>query len=86
LLISLKSAETIAEVIKQVKGSTSHFINQNELIPDKFAWQTGYAGFSVSESIIEKVYVYIQHQKLHHQKKTFQQEFDEFIKLYGLDS
>jgi len=75
----------VANIIKQVKGSSSHWINEQNLIREKFAWQTGYAAYSVSESSVEKVFVYIENQKQHHQKKTFLQEYDEFIKLHGLE-
>ncbi|MFZ1573608.1 MAG: transposase, partial [Candidatus Kapaibacterium sp.] len=47
---------------------------------------TGYAAYSVSESVVEKVYEYIKNQKQHHAKKTFQQEYDEFIKIYGFEN
>ena len=83
-LFLLNSQKSIIEIIKQVKGSSSHFMNQNDLIPQKFSWQPGYAGFSVSESVVEKVYEYIKNQKQHHQKKSFQEEYDEFLKLYSL--
>ena len=82
-LFLLNPQKAIVNIIKQVKGSCSHFINENNLIEQKFAWQTGYAGYSVSESGVEKVYEYIRNQKQHHAKKTFQQEYDEFLKLYG---
>ncbi|MCF1752099.1 IS200/IS605 family transposase [Mariniradius sediminis] len=85
-LFLLNPQKSMAEVVKQIKGSSSHFINQNNLIGDKFSWQTGYAAFSVSESIVEKVFQYIQNQKQHHTKKTFQQEYDEFLKLYGFSA
>ncbi|MBL7831945.1 MAG: transposase [Saprospiraceae bacterium] len=82
----LNPQKSIADVIKQIKGSSSHYINQNNLIADKFAWQTGYAAYSVSESGVEKVFEYIKNQKQHHTMKTFQQEYDEFLKLYGLNN
>jgi REP element-mobilizing transposase RayT len=82
-LFLLSPQKTISDVVKQIKGSSSHFINQQELIPEKFSWQTGYAAYSVSESVVNKVFEYIQNQKIHHQKKTFQQEYDEFIQLVG---
>jgi putative transposase len=85
-LFLLNPKKSMAEVVKQIKGSSSHFINQNNLIGDKFSWQTGYAAFSVSESIVEKVFQHIQNQKQHHTKKTFQQEYDEFLKLYGFSA
>jgi REP element-mobilizing transposase RayT len=84
-LFLLSPQKSIAEIIKQVKGSSSHFINQQNVIPEKFAWQTGYAAYSVSESVVEKVHEYIKNQKRHHQKKTFQQEYDAFLKLYGIE-
>jgi REP element-mobilizing transposase RayT len=85
-LLLLNPQKSIADVIKQIIGSSSHYINQNNLIPDKFAWQTGYAAYSVSESGVEKVFQYIKNQKQHHQKKTFEQEYDEFMKLYGFEN
>ncbi len=85
-LFLLNPQKSIAEVIKQIKGSSSHFINQSNLTIDKFSWQTGYAAYSVSESVIAKVFNYIQNQKQHHSIKTFQQEYEEFINLYGLNN
>jgi REP element-mobilizing transposase RayT len=85
-LFLLSPKKSVAEVIKQIKGSSSHYINHNDLISEKFAWQTGYAAYSVSESVVEKVFLYIKNQKQHHQKKTFTQEHDEFLKLYGLQN
>ena len=73
----------IVDIIKQVKGNTSHWINQEDLITDKFAWQTGYAAYSVSESQLERVYNYIKNQKSHHVEKTYIDEFNEFISAHG---
>lgn len=81
----LSPQKSIAEVIKQIKGSSSHYINQNNLTSEKFSWQTGYAAYSVSESVVEKVFQYIDNQKEHHQKKSFQEEYEAFLKLYGLN-
>jgi REP element-mobilizing transposase RayT len=77
--------KTISDIVKQIKGSSSHFINREELILEKFAWQTGYAAFSVSESQLDAAYNYIKNQKEHHLKKNGQDEFDDFVKLHGLD-
>ncbi|TCN61287.1 IS200/IS605 family transposase [Flavobacterium circumlabens] len=76
--------KTISDIVKQIKGSSSHFINREDLILEKFAWQTGYAAFSVSESQVDAVYYYIKNQKQHHLKKNGQDEFDDFVKLHGL--
>jgi len=84
-LFLLSPQKSISDVIKQVKGSSSHSINEQNLIPEKFAWQTGYAAYSVSESQLEKVFNYIKNQKAHHAKKTFKDEYNEFLKLYGFE-
>ena len=78
-LFKLNSQKSIAEVIKQIKGSSSFYMNQNQIISEKFAWQTGYAAFSVSESGVKKVYEYIKNQKIHHQKNYFDDEFNAFV-------
>ena len=80
-LFSLNPNKSIAETIKQIKGSTSHSINENKLIAEKFSWQTGYAAYSVSDSVVPKVFDYIKNQKKHHAKKSYQQEYDEIIQM-----
>ncbi len=85
-LFILNREKSIAEGIKQVKGGSSHYINQNDLINEKFAWQTGYAAYSVSESTLDKVFTYIQNQKIHHQKKSFDNEYNELLKLQGFET
>jgi|SRR5690554_442421 len=83
-LFLLDRNKSIAEVIKQTKGSSSYFVNKNNLIPEKFAWQTGYAAFSVSESIADKVFFYIKNQKQHHQKTDYIREYKGFLKKHEL--
>lgn len=85
-LFLLNPRKSIAEVIKKIKGSSSRLINDHNMLPDKFAWQTGYAAFSVSESVVEKVFQYIKKQKQHHAHMTFQEEYDEYVKQYGWPS
>lgn len=76
--------KTISDIVKQIKGSSSHFMNRGEFILEKFAWQTGFAAFSVSESQLDVVFNYIKNQKQYHLKKNGQDEFDDFVKLHGL--
>ncbi|MCH5717566.1 transposase [Niabella hibiscisoli] len=85
-LFLLNREKSIAEVIKQIKGSSSHFINQNDFINEKFAWQTGYAAYSVAESALNSVFQYIQNQKNHHQKQSFDNEYLQLLKLYGFET
>ncbi len=63
-LFMLGSQKSISEVIKHIKGLSSHFINSHYATTEKFAWQKGYAAFSVSESRLYIVYRYIKDQKM----------------------
>jgi REP element-mobilizing transposase RayT len=83
-LFLLNPQKSVSDVIKQVKGASSHWANDTNFIPGKFVWQTGFAAYSVSESQLDKVYAYIRDQKAHHAKKTFAEEYDELLRLHGL--
>ncbi len=73
------SEEYIATIIA---NSSSEFINENHLCSGKFTWQQSASAFSVSKSDIDRVCKYILNQPEHHRKKTFEEEYNEFIKFY----
>jgi putative transposase len=83
-LLDLPTGLSIEEVAQLLKGSSSHWINVNDLVAGKFAWGRGYGAFSVSESNVGQVAAYIAGQGQHHRVRTFAQEFKEFIHRYGL--
>lgn len=82
-LFRLKSDQTIEKVMQLLKGESSFWINKQKLTNLHFGWQDEYFAVSVSESQVNKVRSYIKGQKKHHDKKTFQEEYDEFIEKYG---
>ncbi len=82
-LFRLKNDQTIKDMMQLIKGESSYWINKQKLTPSKFIWQDEYFAVSVSESQVDSVRRYIQNQEVHHSKKTFQQEYDEFIEKYG---
>ena len=84
VLIDLPTNLRLEEAIQLFKGSSSHWINENNLVAGKFAWGRGYAAFSVSHSAVAEVAKYIANQEEHHRKKTFSEEFKLFIKRYEL--
>ena len=84
-LIDLPTNKCIEEVLHLFKGASSHWINENRLLRGHFAWGRGYGAFSVSHSDIGRVAAYIARQEEHHRKKTFGQEFELFVKKYGLE-
>ncbi len=71
--------------MKLLKGESSHWINENNLISQKFNWQRGYGAFSVSPSHLTVVRKYIANQDEHHRTKTFLEEYNTILKKYGLD-
>jgi REP element-mobilizing transposase RayT len=83
-LIDLPTSKSIEEVVQWFKGSSSHWINQNGLLRGRFSWGRGYGAFSVSHSLVDRVAAYIARQEEHHRRKTFGQEFEVFVKKYGL--
>lgn len=83
-LIDLPTSMSIEEVTKLLKGSASHWINQNNLCIGKFNWGRGYAALSISESVLIKVVKYIDGQEEHHKVKSFREEYEAFIKAYGM--
>lgn len=84
LLFLLSSNFTLKDIFQNVKGESSHWINSLDFFKSKFAWQTGYGAFSVSESMVNEVEKYIAIQKEHHKKMTYEEEVNLFIKKYGL--
>jgi REP element-mobilizing transposase RayT len=80
ILIGLHPKQSLSELIRQVKCDSSEFINRNKLNRRKFQWQEGFGAFSTSHSQIDKVVRYIINQKEHHKKRTFSDEYCEFLK------
>jgi len=78
-LISLGSGQNIEKVVQLLKGESSFWINKNKLTLDKFSWQDEYFAVSVSESKVEAVREYIKNQEKHHQKRSFADEYQEFL-------
>lgn len=79
LLFKMGRSVSLAQVVEDVKKSSSKWIKTQGSEWTRFAWQAGYGAFSVSESNVPKVAHYIRHQEEHHRVKTFQEEFREFL-------
>jgi putative transposase len=85
ILFKQSSNFALKDIVKNIKGESSHWINENNLTADKFVWQTGYAAFSISIDKVESVKKYIENQKEHHKKILFVDEIKRFLKIYGYD-
>ena len=81
----MRPTQALSDLMQDIKGDSSKWINQNKLIMGKFAWQEGYGAFSYSKSQISDVANYIENQKQHHSKNTFIEEYQKILKDYEID-
>jgi REP element-mobilizing transposase RayT len=84
LLIQIPPQIALTDLVKQVKGETSYWINSQNLMTVKFTWQPGYSAFSVGRKNVDIVKKYIFNQTEHHEKTSFQEEYQLFLKVHGL--
>ena len=84
-LFALSRNHSIAEIVKEIKRTSSSWVKTVDPMMPKFHWQNGYAAFSVSQSNLAEVVRYIETQEEHHRRKTFQDEYREFLKAYEID-
>ncbi len=82
-LISLGTDQTIEKIMQLIKGESSFWINKNRLCKTKFEWQDEYFAVGVCESILENVRKYIANQEEHHRTRSFDDEFEDFLKRAG---
>ena len=85
VLIDLPTSLCVEEAMQLLKGASSHWINENGLVPGKFGWGRGYGVFSVSHSGVGEVAKYIADQEEHHRKRSFAEELKLFVERYGLE-
>jgi len=79
ILLGLNPSISVSDTVHDIKRSSSLFINNEKLCPGRFSWQEGYGGFSYGRSQIGEIYNYIDNQESHHQKRTFQQEYIDYL-------
>jgi REP element-mobilizing transposase RayT len=84
LLIGLKATHCLADVMRDLKRASSEWVHVNMSLPG-FAWQEGYGAFTVSASAREDVAAYIARQAEHHRKRTFREEYLEFLRKSGVE-
>lgn len=85
ILIGLKPNITISDLVRDIKNNSSIFINDRKFVRGRFSWQSGFGVFSYSNSQMDKVINYIINQEIHHHKKTFREEYIEFLEKFSVD-
>ena len=85
LLVGLKPDCALSDLVRDVKAASSKLINERHWMGGRFAWQEGFGAFSYSHSQLDDVVRYIANQEQHHTKKTFAEEYREFLERFGVD-
>jgi REP element-mobilizing transposase RayT len=85
VLIGMRPTQSLSELMQDVKGGSSNWINQKGFVKGKFSWQEGYGAFSYSKSHVDAVIEYINKQEKHHRKKTFIEEYFEFLEKFKVE-
>jgi REP element-mobilizing transposase RayT len=85
VLFGMRPTQSVSDLMKEIKGSSSLWINQRRFVRGKFSWQEGFGAFSYGKSQIDNVIHYIQNQENHHKKQTFAEEYLEFLKLFEIE-
>lgn len=85
MLIGLRPAQSVSDLVKLVKEDSSSWINNKRMTRRHFNWQEGYGAFSHSKSQVQRVIKYIQEQELHHAKTSFLEEYVDMLKKFGVD-
>ena len=85
ILVGLNPHLSISDTVHDIKRNSSLFINQEKLCPGHFNWQEGYGAFSYSRTHINNVFRYIQNQENHHLKRTFRDEYLDFLKKFEVE-
>ncbi len=85
ILLGMRPIQSLSDLMKKIKGDSSKWINQSKIDHGRFSWQEGYGAFSYAKSQVPNVIRYIKDQKLHHQKKTFKEEYLTLLNEFDID-
>ena len=85
IFFGMRPKQSLSDLMKKVKGDSSEWINKKGFLRNQFSWQAGFGAFSYAKSQVPDVIRYIQNQENHHKKKTFIEEYSEFLKAFEID-
>ena len=85
VFFGMRPTQSLSDLIQDIKGGSSKWINEKKISNRKFEWQQGYGAFSYCRSEVEKVIAYIHNQEVHHEKKSFLQEYKIMLSEFKVD-
>jgi REP element-mobilizing transposase RayT len=84
ILLGLDPKKSISDTVRDIKRSSSLFINSNHLCHCRFEWQEGYGAFSYGRSNLDRIYNYVLNQEKHHQKMVFKTEYLKLLDKFDI--
>ena len=84
-VIKLKPKQSLSSIMQKLKGNSSKWANENNKSKCKFSWQSGYAGYSVSQSQLSSVTNYVKNQEAHHRKRSFKNEYLSLLEKHNIE-
>ena len=85
ILVGMRPTQSVSELLQDIKGSSSKWINEQKLVKGRFEWQQGYGAFSYGKSQVKDVIRYIENQKEHHKKQSFKEEYITFLRKFEIE-
>jgi REP element-mobilizing transposase RayT len=85
LLVGLRPDSSLSDLMRDVKASSSKFINEKRWVAGRFSWQEGFGAFSYSRSQLGSVIRYIENQQQHHAKRSFREEYVALLERFCVD-
>ncbi len=84
ILIGLKPAMALADLVREIKADSSNFVNEQKFIRGRFSWQEGYGAFSYGHSQLDTVIRYIRNQEKHHSRSSFRAEYLTLLRKFDV--
>ena len=85
VFFGVRPTQSLSDLMQDIKGDSTKWINQREFVKSRFSWQEGYGAFSYSKSHVDSVIEYIKSQEGHHLKRTFIEEYHDFLEKFEVD-
>lgn len=85
ILVGLHPNQSVSDLARDIKGHSTKWLNENHFRQNKFSWQEGFGAFSYAKSQLDIVVRYVLNQKEHHRKRTFQEEYLDFLEKFNVE-
>jgi putative transposase len=85
VFFGMRPTQSLSDLMQDIKGDSTKWTNQKKFVTSHFSWQEGYGAFSYSKSHVDSVIEYIKNQEAHHLKRTFIEEYHDFLEKFDVD-